>query len=115
MIRYIADQVAVMYLGKIIEKAPTALLYSTPLHPYTEALLSAIPIPDPLQEKKRTRIVLSGDIPSPLHPPAGCAFCTRCPHVMPICKVKTPPLIEITPNHYVACHLRSPTNLQSTT
>ncbi len=105
MVRYIADQVAVMYLGKIVEQAPTELLYTNPLHPYTQALLSAIPLPDPIQEKKRTRIVLSGEIPSPLHPPPGCAFCTRCPHVMDICKVKAPPLIQITPGHKAACHL----------
>lgn len=108
MVRYLADQVAVMYLGKIVEKAPTSSLYTTPLHPYTEALISSIPIPDPVLEKKRTRIVLSGEIPSPLHPPPGCAFCTRCPHVMPICKIETPPLIQVAPGHQVACHLRQP-------
>lgn len=106
MVRTIADQVAVMYLGKIVEKAPTEQLYIHPLHPYTQALLSAIPIPDPVQEKKRTRIVLSGEIPSPLHPPTGCVFSTRCPYVMDICNTKAPPLLEISPGHHAACHLR---------
>jgi oligopeptide/dipeptide ABC transporter ATP-binding protein len=104
MVRYIADQVAVMYLGKIVEKAPTEILYQNPLHPYTQALLSAIPIPDPIEEKKRSRIILSGEIPSPLEPPKGCGFCSRCPKALDICKTEPPPLREVEPGHFVACH-----------
>lgn len=104
MIRYIADHVAVMYLGKIVEKAPTEELFKNPLHPYTKALLSAIPLPDPVEEKKRTRIVLKGEVPSPLHPPKGCGFCTRCPKAEAICIETAPPLIEVEPGHFVSCH-----------
>lgn len=107
MVKYIADEVAVMYLGKIVEIAPTEQLYQAPSHPYTQALLSAIPTPDPALEKKRTRIVLSGDLPSPFNPPKGCPFCTRCPKVMEICKITPPPLISIGSRHQVACHLRT--------
>jgi oligopeptide/dipeptide ABC transporter ATP-binding protein len=105
MVRYIADEVAVMYLGKIVEKAPTEILYRNPLHPYTQALLSSIPIPDPVLERKRTRLVLSGEVPSPLHPPKGCGFCSRCPVVEKICHEEPPPLVEVAPRHFVACHL----------
>ncbi|HNA61626.1 MAG TPA: ATP-binding cassette domain-containing protein [Rhabdochlamydiaceae bacterium] len=107
MVKYIADSVAVMYMGKIVEKAPTQTLYQHPLHPYTIALLSAIPMPDPVAEKKRTRIVLTGEVPSPLNPPKGCAFCTRCPNVMEICKTIAPPTVEVSPGHTVSCHLFS--------
>lgn len=105
MVRYIADEVAVMYLGKIVEKAPTEILYRNPLHPYTQALLSSIPLPDPVLERKRSRLVLSGEVPSPLHPPKGCGFCSRCPFVEKICHDEPPPLVEVAPRHFVACHL----------
>ncbi|HEX4839550.1 MAG TPA: oligopeptide/dipeptide ABC transporter ATP-binding protein [Rhabdochlamydiaceae bacterium] len=108
MVRYIADHVAVMYLGKIVEKAPTELLFQRPLHPYTQALLSAIPFPDPVAEKKRTRIALTGEVPSPIHPPnggKGCGFCTRCPLAKGVCKETVPELREVEPGHFVSCHL----------
>lgn len=105
MVRYLCTKVAVMYLGHLVESALSSDLYTHPLHPYTEALLSAVAIPDPLIEKKRNRIVLPGEIPSPLNPPKGCVFCTRCPKVMPKCSVEKPQLKEIRPNHFVSCHL----------
>jgi peptide/nickel transport system ATP-binding protein len=103
VVRAVAHRVVVMYLGKVAERAPTEELFSRPLHPYTQALLSAIPIPDP--ELKRERIVLRGDVPSPAAPPPGCRFHTRCPAVMPICSKVEPPLLAVRPNHFVACHL----------
>lgn len=105
MVKYLSDDVGVMYLGHLVEKAPTSQLFSDPKHPYTEALLSAVPIPDPAIERKRKRVVLSGEVPSPLNPPKGCPFSTRCPKVMPICKIEKPPLQVVGPNHCVRCHL----------
>ena len=103
VIRAVSDRVVVMYLGRIVERADTDELFNRPLHPYTQALLSAIPIPDPLLH--RERIILSGDVPSPADPPPGCHFHTRCPAVMPICSKVVPPLAEVRPGHWVSCHL----------
>ncbi|MFZ0892677.1 MAG: ABC transporter ATP-binding protein [Thermoplasmata archaeon] len=103
VVRAMAHRVVVMYLGKVVEQADTDELFSRPMHPYTQALLSAIPIPDP--ELKRERIILSGDVPSPAAPPSGCRFHTRCPAVMPVCSKVDPPLLQIRPRHWVACHL----------
>ena len=105
MVKYLSTRVAVMYLGHFMELAPSATLYKNPQHPYTQGLLSAIPIPDPVIEKKRTRLLLTGEVPSPINPPKGCVFCTRCPKVKPICLQKRPPLREIAPGHSAACHL----------
>ncbi|TXK85943.1 ABC transporter ATP-binding protein [Paenibacillus sp. N3.4] len=103
VVRHIADSIGVMYLGKIVEKAATDELFAQPLHPYTQALLSAVPIPNP--NVKKTRMILKGDIPSPFNPPSGCVFHTRCPHAMDRCKTEVPALLEKASNHMVACHL----------
>lgn len=103
VVRHISDRVGVMYLGRMVELAPKRKLYEYPQHPYTQALLSAVPHPDP--RKIRERIILSGDVPSPANPPAGCAFHTRCHACMEICKTERPELKQISDGHWVACHL----------
>lgn len=107
-IRHVADRVAVMYLGKIVELGDAKTVYREPLMPYTKALISAVPIPDPQIEAKRTRIILKGDVPSPINPPSGCHFNTRCPYAIAECKQIEPSLVEIKPKHFAACIRISP-------
>jgi oligopeptide transport system ATP-binding protein len=112
MVRHISNRVAVMYLGKIVELTDRDSLYANPLHPYTQALLSAIPIPDPYLEEKRERILLEGDLPSPANPPNGCNFNTRCPLAVDACYEVDPEYIEVEPGHYCACHLVQPETIE---
>jgi oligopeptide transport system ATP-binding protein len=105
VVRHICDEVAVMYLGRIVEHAPADRLFAAPAHPYTRALMSAIPIPDPKRERERKRIVLGGDVPSPMNPPSGCAFHPRCPHAFEPCSVDRPGLEPRGHGHRAACHL----------
>ena len=104
VVEHISHQIAVMYLGRIVEYADTRSIFTRPQHPYTEALLSAVPVPDPAI--KRKKLVLQGDVPSPVKPPPGCHFHTRCPYAVARCRIESPPLREIAPGHHVSCHLR---------
>ncbi len=106
VVRHVSDRVAVMYLGQIVEQATTEALFGAPGHPYTKALLSAIPVPDP--RRRPDRIILTGDVPSPAHPPAGCRFHTRCPAVMPRCSREVPPVFSVGDGHEVRCFLAEP-------
>ena len=107
VVEHISHRVAVMYLGRIVELASTEAIFARPQHPYTSALLSAVPVPDPRVERKR--IILSGDVPSPVNPPPGCRFHTRCPYALDRCRVEVPPMLEVAPGHFAACHLREGT------
>lgn len=107
-IRHVSDRIAVMYLGKLVEIADAKSIYFDPLMPYTKALISAVPVPDPKVEAARERVVLAGDVPSPINPPTGCRFHTRCPYAIEACRQVVPPLVEIKPNHYAACIRISP-------
>jgi oligopeptide transport system ATP-binding protein len=103
VVRHISDRIAVMYLGRIVELGPAAEVFDRPLHPYAQALVSAVAVPDPVKAKQRQRMVLAGDPPSPLNPPAGCAFHPRCPHAVEICRAHVQLREEFTPGHEVAC------------
>ena len=105
MVKHISDRIGVMYLGMLMEVCDSEELYKNPLHPYTKALLSAIPIPDPKLTRKNKRVILPGDVMSPIDPPLGCRFASRCPLVQPVCKQQTPVLEEMAPGHHVACHV----------
>ena len=107
VVEHISHRVAVMYLGRIVELARTEAIFARPQHPYTSALLSAVPVPDPRVERKR--IILTGDVPSPVNPPPGCRFHTRCPYAFDRCRVEVPPMLEVAPGHFAACHLREGT------
>ena len=108
VVQHISDRVVVMYLGKVMEEADKADMFASPRHPYTKALLSAVPVPDPIKGRARERIILQGDLPSPVNPPAGCVFHTRCWKVQDKCRTEVPQLLELSPRHRVACHFPEP-------
>ena len=112
VVEHISDRVAVMYLGRIVETGPTVALFARPFHPYSEALLSAVPVADPRAQKQRQRIRLTGDVPSPANPPSGCRFHPRCRYAQPICSQQDPPLIEAAPDQFAACHFARELTLQ---
>jgi oligopeptide/dipeptide ABC transporter ATP-binding protein len=105
VVRRVSQRIAVMYLGRIIELGPADVIYANPRHPYTQALLSASPVPNPDEQRRRKRIILQGEVPSPANPPSGCHFHTRCPHVMDVCRTVDPPRITHADGGWVACHL----------
>ena len=108
VVRHISDRVAVMYLGRVVEVAEKRAIYDAPLHPYTQALIAAVPASHPANRSRGRRVRIAGDIPSAINPPSGCRFHTRCPHVMPLCRERAPELLPATPGHQVACHLIHP-------
>ncbi|MBW8826499.1 MAG: ABC transporter ATP-binding protein [Acidobacteria bacterium] len=112
VVRHVSDRIGVMYLGRLVEEGDAEAVYSSPKHPYTQALLSAIPVPDPVVQRSRTRIVLEGDLPSPANPPSGCHFHTRCPYVMDVCRAVDPPLAVTSDGTRVFCHLIPPTGAE---
>jgi oligopeptide/dipeptide ABC transporter ATP-binding protein len=107
VVRHVSDRIAVMYLGRVVEEGPAAAVHDAPTHPYTEALVSAVPVPDPTRQRARRRIVLQGDVPSPLDPPAGCHFHPRCPHAMDVCREVDPPAFDLPDGGRVHCHLHT--------
>jgi oligopeptide/dipeptide ABC transporter ATP-binding protein len=113
VVRHVSERIAVMYLGRIVEEGPAAAVHDEPAHPYTQALLSAIPVPHPARQRSRDRIVLSGDVPSPLDPPSGCRFHPRCPFVMDVCRTVDPPRIDLPGGVRVHCHLHAETSLNA--